>query len=756
MAAPTIAASGSAGRPAPRAGLELWGSLAVLLLAAFALLGDALSSRRVLSQADALLAFEPWKSAAPADYAPANPLLLDQSTVCEPWMQLAAAQLRSGELPLWNPYNYCGQPYHAAASGGFASPLNWLYFVFPGHGTWEWLALLRLFLAGAFTLLWLRNFELSPFARLLGALCFQLGGFMVAWLGHPHTAAAVFLPFLLWRSERALRDSPWSACGWIGLGAGMTWLSGHAQTALHIALYVSLYGTWRGAQMGRAWRMAGVLGTGQLLGLVIGLPQLLPFAEYLRGSQAAVLFARLDVTSPLELGRAALFLIHPSHYGTPQGGDYAGPIGHNLNYAELVGGYVGVLPLLLALFALRRWRATPPVRVLTLAALLALLVAWQVPPFYEAARSVPVLASTKLLRLLLCANISLAGLAAFGLDRALDLARLDGRRRSCAAAAALALASLDLWATGVNFNPSIAPERIAPTSAITRFLAADPALFRVLAVDNTVLLPNANVFHRIAMVSGYDSLEDKRLVGLVSLLSQDPAAVLRDLRPALPPSELPNTSFIKEIRAFDRSDAFAVATLLNVKYVLSRDALPAPLALCLDGPLKVYANPGVLPRAYATTAYRWVEPQRDDDATWLHADRAHIPDPLRVELERPDGVAPAPAADREPELQSCEIIAYEARRVEIAVRAERECCVVLSDTWAPGWSATLDGVPVPILRAHRALRGVLSPAGSHRIEMRYAPESARRGMLAGIAGTLAALASIALGRSRSGAGGVRT
>jgi uncharacterized membrane protein YfhO len=49
--------------------------------------------------------------------------------------------------------------------------------------------------------------------------------------------------------------------------------------------------------------------------------------------------------------------------------------------------------------------------------------------------------------------------------------------------------------------------------------------------------------------------------------------------------------------------------------------------------------------------------------------------------------------------------------------------VILTDSWFPGWRATVDGHPTPILKAYGAFRGVVVDAGDHTIEMRYRPWS---------------------------------
>ena len=44
-----------------------------------------------------------------------------------------------------------------------------------------------------------------------------------------------------------------------------------------------------------------------------------------------------------------------------------------------------------------------------------------------------------------------------------------------------------------------------------------------------------------------------------------------------------------------------------------------------------------------------------------------------------------------------------------------------SDTWAQGWTATIDGTPTPVLHLNGAIRGVIAPAGPHILEWNYRP-----------------------------------
>ena len=70
-------------------------------------------------------------------------------------------------------------------------------------------------------------------------------------------------------------------------------------------------------------------------------------------------------------------------------------------------------------------------------------------------------------------------------------------------------------------------------------------------------------------------------------------------------------------------------------------------------------------------------------------------------------------------------------------RARRGGWLVMHEQWAPGWRATVDGEPAPLVRADYACRAVRIPAGSSRVETRHAPSSLRLGALL----TLGALAA---------------
>src|SRR5262249_31392030 len=62
--------------------------------------------------------------------------------------------------------------------------------------------------------------------------------------------------------------------------------------------------------------------------------------------------------------------------------------------------------------------------------------------------------------------------------------------------------------------------------------------------------------------------------------------------------------------------------------------------------------------------------------------------------------------------------------------------LVLTETWYPGWQATVDGNFVPIYKANHLFRAIEIPQGKHKVEMSFSPRSFWLGVwlfLAGLA-----------------------
>jgi hypothetical protein len=59
--------------------------------------------------------------------------------------------------------------------------------------------------------------------------------------------------------------------------------------------------------------------------------------------------------------------------------------------------------------------------------------------------------------------------------------------------------------------------------------------------------------------------------------------------------------------------------------------------------------------------------------------------------------------------------------VAVQTRNQVQGLLVLKDSWYPGWEARVDGTKVPIYRVNGCFRGVIVPAGEHKVVFEYKP-----------------------------------
>lgn len=162
-------------------------------------------------------------------------------------------------------------------------------------------------------------------------------------------------------------------------------------------------------------------------------------------------------------------------------------------------------------------------------------------------------------------------------------------------------------------------------------------------------------------------------------------------------------------------------------------------------PIRLRRVPDPLPRTYAVSGVRVAEGL---EALRLLIDDSF--DPHR-ELVLPPaeaaGTAPAPPGAA----GSSRIVESRADRVVLEADLQRAGYVVLLDSYDPGWQATLDGAPAPVLRANTAFRAVRAPAGRHRLAFVYRPRAVLVGLSLSGLSLLAGLALLARAARRAGA-----
>ena len=167
-----------------------------------------------------------------------------------------------------------------------------------------------------------------------------------------------------------------------------------------------------------------------------------------------------------------------------------------------------------------------------------------------------------------------------------------------------------------------------------------------------------------------------------------------------------------------------------------------------SGDVKIYENVDLLPRAYLVHQVVGVG-DADEALQYLQAGELQPSESAVAE-----GVASF--TTRGTPSDSAEIVSYRAERVEIRTRSAEGAFLVLSDSYYPGWSATIDhgveGAVAEIVPTNYLFRGVAIPAGEHTVVFEYSPLSWQRGRGLSIAGVVLWLILLGVGwvgRSRA-------
>jgi Bacterial membrane protein YfhO len=270
-------------------------------------------------------------------------------------LRVAAANLlHAGQLPLWNPYIFCGMPLFAAAQAGVLFPLNWFYLLFSAPVATNLMMLSSYMVAALGAYLYARRGGSSVAGAVLTSLVWQGSGFLIGQIGHTNTLhTAALLPWLLWAIDGYGETGKRSRGLLLALVVAVQVFAGHQQTLVYALLVATAYALvrWREQAVGDQSRRAYPRSVFFIAaGLVLAAVQLIPTLELLRHSMRSE--ASYDFFSSFSLPPDFLWtFLAPYVVGGGDGRLFRAPYVGPAFYAEYVG-YVGLATVALALVAL--------------------------------------------------------------------------------------------------------------------------------------------------------------------------------------------------------------------------------------------------------------------------------------------------------------------------------------------------------------------------------------------------------------------
>jgi Bacterial membrane protein YfhO len=679
-----------------------------------------------------------------------------------PWYQFQAVSWQHGEFPLWDPHAWGGQTLIGQLLPGAAYPLNWLLFLLPlssGRINQMWLHfyfIITHFFAAVFCYWLCRDLKRTRSGSILAGVVFALSG-VVGSVGWPQMLnGAIWIPLIVLFLLRSCRgERPLTSAALSGTFLGIAFLSGHHQIPTFTCLMAS--SLWLFEISRRRLQASKPIAMFVLFTALVGALQILPAYEY--GTRS---IRWVGSQNPISWGQYVPYSVHQQYSLYP-----LGVLGLVLPNVTQQDTFVGLAALTLAIIGLALGFRYTEVRILGAICVGGLLfalgafsvfhgVAYLLVPMVEKARS-PGMA-------IVIVQFSIAVLTAYGLD---SLRLITVSRWWILALATVGVLPWPALAvvSALRAETSLEYERWAVLAIVALALAAilhgwksrhlsdrtAICLLFVVVIFELGTMTGANYPHRES-AGGYLAELEKNS-DVVDFLRKQPDLTRVEVDMKAVPYNIGDWEGIDQYQAYlggittnltrlevERLEGGRLAPMLfALNYYLGREPVRSGQQEVFVGKsgLKVFRYPNAFPRLW----------------TVHEALPVKVPD-LIPHLQAADLRRQVFLSQAAPALEKCsgeDAVRLLARgNARILVEAQMACkgMVIISETFFPGWEATIDGRGVRIYEAYGVLQGVVIDAGAHKIELRYRPMVVYCGAVLTVSGVLAVLLLLALAPRR--------
>jgi len=680
--------------------------------------------------------------------------------------------IKNGKVPLWTPYLSNGFPLLAEGQMGAFYPPNLLLAFLPPHLALNHSIILTFILAGIFTFLYTRSIFNSSFPALVTAIIFMFSAFFIARIKHLNLiAVASWVPFIFWSTRKFFQKKNLNYAILTGIGLAFQFLAGHPQMAFYSLFIFIIYFGFEIFLSSKRGELRKTLPKALVAIFLIGffatglsLIQVLPTLE-LAGETERTEYTLQTATAYPFHPKNLITFISPYFFGNPALGSYK----ENIKIMGIFwenASYIGLLPIFLLpwgfLYALKKKKENLYPLFFSFLALfsLTLMLGKFTPLFGFLWENIPGFSIFRFpTRFNLFLILSLAILAGEGgklliqkLKESYQTTKEESPKITIKKSVLkfnwpldpfktkiliLAFITIDLWVFGKNYIGMIDASWFLKKPQSVSFLENDKELFRILSVTQYSESP-------------YQFLGWKRdLSPLVSI------------REAIPP----DANLIFHIPTFsDRSwfeggynfkrrnklerwllneatDPIIIGKILglfNVKYILTfspvggfemEKKLEIDLGKQFLEKLRIFENKQFMPRIYYTPEAKVIT---SESGLFTELSSYSFYPAKTVLLEKPPK-NPLPTLkttlDEFQKENEIKIEKYEGGEIIIKTNLKNEGFLVISESFYPGWKATVDGVPQEILPANYLVKALEMTPGSHTVYLFYDPLSFKIGKI---------------------------
>jgi len=711
-----------------------------------------------------------------------------------PWKTLVIESIKQKTLPLWNPYSFAGTPLLANYQSQVFYPLGILYLFLPQPVAWTAMMILQIVLGLVFMYLFAQVIGLSVPASIIAAVAFNLSSFATSWIEFNtvwHTI--LWLPLLLYIIERGITQKKLLLKQQLififALFSSMT--AGHPQDFINTFLFLAIYTFFRIVTQ-TTWNKKDKLNYSvRTLLPIVAIPFLLASIQLLPTIELFQFSARVphDVRNILSTMLIQIWqlplIIYQDFFGNPATKTYTIPdtyVGKTIS--------IGVTGCMLAIWSLlskrKNWHKT--FFAITCAVMLLLSVHSPITAILYRF-PIPILSTGTPTRNLFVLMFALAILAGYGLDAlikkeyetkkllvagiliilitwitALFLPKIIPfllpsllKKNACIITALLLcslgifiatkyrtifiygfifLITIELGYGFIKFNPFVPASFLYPENTVFTFMQKNAGLYRSWGYGTARFESNLNAQYHVYSTDGTDPLNLKwynqfmqsSKDGYLSRVFDRSTRSDAGLAPGYGERDLPDNLY--RLRIMD---------LTGVKYILDRPENPKdnftfdssrfkPVETLKNNYI-IFENTLVYPRVFLTSSYQTYASVDSFEKQFF----AHTFDPRQTIL-LPEGTPLLKVSYTN--ISKATIISYKPEEVVIQTESDAAQLLFLSDAYAPGWTATVDGNQTDVFRADYAFRAIEVPAGTHMIVFTYKPKSFMYGSILSLSGLL--------------------
>lgn len=713
-----------------------------------------------------------------------------------PWKELATNILKSGTTPLWNPYTFSGQPLMANLQTGAFYPLNLLYLLFDARLSWIILVITQPLLAGLFMFLALKSLKISDIASVFASTAFMFTSYLVTWMENVNVGHSyIWIPLTIYAINKFFETNK---TRYIILGTAsltLSILAGHPQTSIYAFIFISIFYLYK-VHSTQNNKNILYLPPLLLMPLMLSSIQLIPSLAFYRASPVSLPFSAEVFDKTIIPAKNLITFFASDFFGHPANnnfwsfsyGDFTPYIGvvplllfawgiANFNHRKeiiffatvaitfILASTQGPLTYLIKTFKIPILDSTTPSRFISISIMAMIVItALSLDDLLKNIGNKKYLKRFLTLLTFLGVVYILLWLFAFSAHNILTpkdewIKRLSVTKRNLILPTLtyalffsavfsnyyvkigskikktilLSVSFFVLLVGGIYYTNKFLPfaplNYIFPDHPLFSWLEENAGIYRFHGSGTARLDYNLPIHYKVYGAEGYDTLRLARYAQLMAS-SKDGVVPEKYLRSdaTFPPEENGHRR-----RLFE---------LMGVKYLIDKEDGPktgsdwheskfAPDEVkgsWQQGNIQVYERKNVLPRIFLTNDYKVAI--NDEEIIKSIYDFNYPLTKLILE-EEPSLDIVGKSDVTIPHLEK-----YDTNSIIINTSASSNSILFMSDAYADGWKATVDGHPTKILRAHYTFRAVAVPKGEHVIMFNYNPEPFKKGLYATVAAVI--------------------